>query len=81
MARNLWTTQRQAIAAGYSVRGLLFGVVPGFYDPEADAWRSRSDLLRPVEMMAARVWGIFADVTGRDPAPWVLGRAMVETVE
>jgi hypothetical protein len=56
MLGRLWVSEDAARAQGCTHRGLMFGLVPGFFDPDRGIWVSRSLLFLPLEDWLRVVW-------------------------
>lgn len=64
-------TSAKAKSLGCTHYGMLWGIVPGFINPEQMLWIPRSDLLVPLEML---IDFIAIGILGKEEIAFLVGR-------
>ena len=64
---QFWITADQAKALGCTHHARMFGIIPGFFNPEMALWVSRSDLLNPIEDALSWLWVTIRQLRGEEP--------------
>ena len=64
---QIWVTSSMAREYGCTHKARIFGIVPGFIEPETALWVSRSDLLAPIEGALAFFWATLRQMRGEEP--------------
>lgn len=67
MGVALFITAAKAKEIGCTHHAMLFGLIPGFVNPENFLWVSRSDLLNPIEDFVAFMWATLRQLRGEEP--------------
>ena len=71
---DIWRNAETAKSYGCTHKARIFGVIPGFFNPETRMWVSRSDLLNPVEDLFGMIYQFVAMASGVvDADPFVVG--------
>lgn len=66
---TIWMTDKRAMALGFTHRGRLFGIIPGYVEDAGGEliWASKSDLLNPVEDFLSFIWVNLREIRGEEP--------------
>ena len=63
---DFWRSASTARSYGCTHRARMYGVLPGFFNPENNLWVSRSDLLNPIEDLINWGFGVFLFLSNQD---------------